>query len=94
MKTITRVCGRGQADRWEVGGKVYICSGFEGAASSLAVGELVVSEEGAEHVAHLHVEIAFAEGTTDDFGGQVRNGWDWLRFQGHQARAFSLGTDV
>jgi len=46
--------------------------------SGVEVGEQVVGEKRAEHIAHLHVKIAFAEGAAGDFGSQVRNGWNGL----------------
>ena len=39
---------------------------------------LTIREFAAKHITHLHLDIAFAEGGTGDFGGQVGDGWDGL----------------
>ena len=54
----------------------------------IEVGELVVGEERAQHIAHLHVDIAFAKRAPGDFGGQVRNGRDGSAFAGTSGTGF------
>src|SRR5258708_5718493 len=50
--------------------------------------ELVVGEECAEQVAHLHIDITFAKSSPRDFGCRFWNTWDRLRLQGHHSPTF------
>jgi len=46
--------------------------------SLFEVSELVIDEECAEQIPHLHVDIAFAERSSRDFGCGFGNVWDRL----------------
>lgn len=47
------------------------------------VTKLVVGEERPQHIAHVHVDIALAEGAASNFGRQIGYRWNGLRLEGH-----------